>query len=168
MTGSMGDAFKKAGIKVGGGRGSRGPGKGPPPTRGLPPGYLDGGYFDEKGNVRRELIIDWARDIAQQFKAEGLNPSAIRKFFHMARAIQSSPDFERDFSRVRERIYKFEPLAAYQVARKVVPRIFEDFIKRNILRAAEDAKSFSEGFIQHFMCILAYFVGFGGEKGGRR
>jgi len=161
--GKSGAAARQPGGRPGGPGGYR---DGPPAQ--LPKGYLDGGYFDDKGSVRKELIIDWAEQLARTFKDNGLYPSAMRNFFNKARAIESSPDFEKNFSNLREQVYAFVPLAAYQVGRKVVPECFGKFIEKNVSLATKDPTSYSRGFVQHFKCVLAYFVGFGGEKGGSR
>jgi len=168
MTGSMEDAFKKAGIKVGGGRGSRRQGKGSPPARGLPPGYLEGGYFDEKGNLRREMIIEWPRAIASTLVRERMKIAAIRNFFTTVRGIESAYRVSGDFDSVCPRIWSLAPKVNYQAARGIASRTFKQFIETNLPLATKNANHFLEGFVEHFQCVVAYFTGMGGEKGEHR
>ena len=52
----------------------------PDPAKKLP--YLEGGYFDNQGHLRREVFIDWPREKRNELKA---TKNSLRSFYTMLR-----------------------------------------------------------------------------------
>lgn len=131
--------------------------------QGLRPDYLKKGYFNERGSLRKEIIIDEAQYIAGILSERGMTSAAIRRFFARMRGVEVR--YKADFEQLKVELYKFIPLAAYAVARKEsgVPEEFNQFININIDLAVTDEKHF-KGFVNHFQSVVAYFK----ERDGQR
>jgi CspA family cold shock protein len=127
---------------------------------GWPSGYLEGGYFEKVGDVRRvkpAVVDDWAEALAQMLVGGDMKAHQLRRFFNKARAIESKLDSE-PFVAVVTDIHTFKRDAVYAVSREVAPEAFKDFIDRNVELAVQDEDSFRKGFIEHFQSILAFFT----------
>lgn len=134
--------------------------------RGLPSGYLSGGYFDSAGQLRREIFQEWATGVAEALAAEGLTDAAIRNFFQLVRAIDEKSRHTEDFGEIRPELWKIKPKVAYARGREraVVGPNFDRFMNTNIDLAATDLKHF-RAFVQHFQAVLAYHKAL--RRGGR-
>lgn len=126
-------------------------------ARGLPESYLSDGYFDEKGNLRPELITTQALLVAQAFERAKMTTTALRRFFGKVRFAQRKLDRTGDFSTVIPEILALKPYVANAVTRGVVPGLFKQFIDRNVDMAIVDDKSFLHGFVKHFEYVVAFF-----------
>jgi len=122
----------------------------------LPAGYLKNGYFDDKGNIFPELITIWAKDIAIRI-AEGMETTQLRRFFSEARRLEGQLNAGKDFAAVRGDILKLDSYAADALKKRKVTQLFKSFMEMNTKLAAKDNKSFLNGFIPHFECVVAYF-----------
>jgi len=131
------------------------------------PDYFQSGYFDEKGNVRPEVLDTTAMEVAKRLGNAGMKSAQMRRFFNKARGIEARLGRDKDFDAIRADILSFKSDVVYQVGRKVVPEEFKQFIDRNIELAVADEKSFKEGFLRHFQSVLAYFVYYFREDSGR-
>jgi CRISPR/Cas system CSM-associated protein Csm2 small subunit len=125
----------------------------------LPANYLKNGYFDDKGNILAEVIIDWPRDIATKLAdaRPEMKAAQLRNFFNEARHIESQLSAGKDFASLRGRILQLDSYAASAQTRRNAPPLFKEFIEQNVKWAARDEKSFLKGFIPHFECVVAYF-----------
>lgn len=136
-----------------------------PPTRrsftrqapSLPTDYLKDGYFDSKGDILPEVIIEWPRDIATKLDVAGIGSAQIRNFFGEARRIEGQLSSGQDFDTLRGRILQLDAYAASAQTRGNAPPLFKQFIEQNLKWAAKDKKSFLKGFVPHFECVVAYF-----------
>lgn len=141
------------------------PSRGGPPARrgppqqpsGLPPDYLQDGYFDGNGNIFPKVIVEWPRDIATKLDRAGIGSAQIRNFFGEARRIEGQLSAGRDFDALRGRILQLDAYAASAQIRGNAPPLFKQFIEQNLRWASRDKKSFTDGFIPHFECVVAYF-----------
>jgi CRISPR type III-A-associated protein Csm2 len=124
---------------------------------GWPAGYLEGGYFDEKGNIESAVVDTWAEQVAQILGMSGIASHQLRRFFNQLRAIEAKLETE-DFDAIRSDIHTLKRDAAYAVGRGVVRGEFKEFIDRNVDLAVRDEKSFRRGFLEHFQSVLAYFT----------
>jgi len=127
------------------------------PTPSLPADYLKNGYFDGKGNLFPEVIVEWPRDIAKKLNIAGIGSAQIRNFFGEARRIEGQLSSGQDFNALRGRILQLNAYAASAQTRGNAPPLFKQFIEQNLKWAAKDRKSFMDGFIPHFECVVAYF-----------
>lgn len=126
--------------------------------RGLPPGYLKGGYYDANGYLRRETIIEWPKAIVEVFARTSLTSTALRRFYNKLKGLDTSFKFSRDFNSLLPELYAFERDAAYAATRLVVPGEFIGFTVKNIDLAVGNEKGF-QGFVEHFQSIVAFAKG---------
>jgi CRISPR/Cas system CSM-associated protein Csm2 small subunit len=125
--------------------------------RGLSEEYLNGGYFDDRGNLRPELIVTEARSVAQELDKADMTSTALRRFFGKVRFAQRKLDQHGDFLAIVPDILALEPYVANAVTRGVVPHLFKEFLERNVKLAVADSKSFLQGFVKHFEYVVAFF-----------
>ena len=134
--------------------------------------YLAEGYFqnDDQGRLRPEVLDEIAIDVAKVLgNADPAMPlSQLHRFLDKARSIEKKLDRGTDFSDVRGDVAALRGDAAYQAEQDLVPDPFRAFIERNAALAAEDERSFRDGFVPHFESVVAYFTYFfpGGASTG--
>ena len=128
----------------------------------LPAGYLQGGYFDEKGNIKCDLLANIAEQVAKVLGDSGVTSTQLRGFFMQVRAIERRLG-QTSFPEVVPQIQKLKPLAANYVGRakneaerRGRPNL-KLFIDRNGELAVRDEKNFKKGFIPHFESVVAYY-----------
>lgn len=122
----------------------------------LPNDYLKNGYYDEKGNLRREIIVEHAKSIAEHLSNNRMTSASLRRFYGSVVGIKNKYQFTKDFDTLRPMIDQLEPSVEYAHKREVVPKMFVEFINRNVTLARKSASQFL-GFSQHFQSIVAYF-----------
>ena len=129
------------------------------PSEGLPAGYLARGYFDEKGNILSQVVIDWPKEIAQKLDAATptMNVSQLRRFFTEVRHIEGQLAAGKNYDTLRGRILKLDVYAADARKKGGVPDLFKQFIEQNLVWATKTEKDFLSGFVPHFESIVAYF-----------
>jgi len=132
--------------------------------------YLEGGYFDQDGNIRlnlvsRETMSGLAREMAAAYPR--LTIHQLRRFFGHGRAVEArlraiqAGEAEDRWKVVAADFAKLD-IAASDAAGKSepkIPRLFEDFIKCNV-RTVRSSKDFLDGFLPHFEAL----VGFGARE----
>ena len=123
----------------------------------LPEGYLAQGYFDANGYIHPQVVVDWPRDIARKLNEAHLETSQLRKFFSEARHIEGQLNAGKEFAALRGRILKLDAYAADALKKNNAPPLFKQFIEQNLKWAADNKKSFLDGFIPHFENVVAYF-----------
>lgn len=123
----------------------------------LPANYLARGYFDERGNLRAELITTYAKEIAHALDRSRMTSASLRKFFGKVKSAQRRLDSSNDFHAIVPDVLALEPYVNNAVTRGVVPPLFREFIERNLAIATKDKKSFREGFTKHFEYVIAFF-----------
>jgi CRISPR-associated protein Csm2 len=132
-------------------------GSGPPRlSNQLPAGYLARGYFDEKGNLWPELLLDVAWQVAEALGVGGkLATAQLRRYYNMVRRIDSQLD-SADFGAIAPDIVSLVPLVAYAVGRDTAPETFKVFIERNVDLAKLDRRHFEKGFVKHFEAVVCF------------
>lgn len=125
---------------------------------GLPPDYLSQGYFDENGRIRRDVILDTAKEVARRIHRDGVSVRALRNFFNMVRKIEAFLNAGGNFEDALVEIRRLKPIAAYQGHRQQPPisDTVVQFINKNVLLAEKDEKHF-RAFVSHFESVLAFF-----------
>jgi hypothetical protein len=126
------------------------------------PGYLQGGYFYQEGNLKLEYV---SRDRVEPFVRAisgdhpRLTPHQVRRFFGHCRALETKlrsagvtwasihPELKRLDIAAADGRFKRDP--------KISP-LFHDFIRRNV-DAVKSQRDFLQGFLPHFEA----FIGFG-------
>jgi len=125
--------------------------------------YLQGGYFDDTGNIKCDLLTKTAEQVAQVLGHAGVTSTQLRRFFTQVRSIQRELG-QRSFQDVVSEIQSLKPLVANYVGRGKNQREREEregslkrFIDLNVALAMKDENSFAKGFILHFECVVAYY-----------
>ncbi len=136
---------------------------------GLPQNYLSDGYFTEAGHLRDELIIEHAMAVAQSFKSHEVTTGQIRRFYGHLRQAERRLASGEPFEAVKPALLEMRPLAADAVGRAKAENkdmsVLKDFIDRNVALAAKSQKAMQEGFVPHFMYVVAYFKFFNPKDG---
>lgn len=120
----------------------------------LPAGYLEKGYFDEKGNLHEELFLKWAEDIARSLR--GTRKHQIRRFYNHVKALQRKSELLNNFDCINADLKKLIPFAVQAIHRESqrASPILEEFLKKN-LEKVKDLKTFN-AFVNHFEAIVCY------------
>lgn len=128
----------------------------------FPAGYLQGGYFGEKGNIKCDLLTNIAEQVAKMLGGSGVTSTQLRGFFMQVRAIERRLE-QTSFAEVMPQIQKLKPMVANYVGRgknEAERRRRENlkrFIDRNAELAMQSEKDFRRGFIPHFESVVAYY-----------
>ncbi len=148
----------------------RGFGHNQPPEKSLNdlwPDYLNGGYFDAEGNLRIEYVSRAKVEPLIQEMSHArpqLTMHQLRRYFQHCRGIEAKlkQKISKDVSWETEKagFYKLDSAAAdaFGKAQKKIPRLFYDFVKRNV-ETVKSEKDFLKGFLPHFEAL----VGFGAQ-----
>lgn len=137
--------------------------------------YLDDlkakGYFNDKGYLRTELLVEDAEWVAKQMVAAKVTMGQLRKFFTMARGMQNRLSIQNDFDALIPEIASFHKHAIAVVGRadkdkKSYMKSLREFIDINSSIARQDQKNFLKGFIPHFESVIAYFTFHNNEEKG--
>lgn len=134
----------------------------PPPPQ-LPEGYLREGYFDEKGNIRCDLISRMAEEVAERLGNAGVTSAQLRRFFGQVRVIERLLQ-QTTFGEVCPQILSLKAKAANYVGRgssneeRSRREVFKRFIDQNVdLIIKSPEKGFNKGFVPHFESVVAYY-----------
>ncbi|MCP1309507.1 type III-A CRISPR-associated protein Csm2 [Paenibacillus tyrfis] len=122
-----------------------------------PERYLVDGYYDEKGQLRREIIVEHAKQVADMLAKRKLTSASMRRFYNKLLGIVHKFRMSGEFDRVRPQIDELEMFAAQAVKRKnnPAPMEFELFIQKNVELANKSEKGLL-GFFQHFQSVVAF------------
>lgn len=130
--------------------------------------YLEGGYFDEQGNLKLEYVS--RKPVEPLIKAMSqarpqLTMHQLRRFFQHCRAIEAKlKQGVSTWESERTNFAKLDSAAAdalgvrpndFKTKPKKIPRLFHDFVKRNVA-AVESEKDFLKGFLPHFESLVGF------------
>ena len=127
-----------------------------------PTDYLRGSYFDDKGNIKCDLLTGTAESLAKDFGYSGITSTQLRRFFIQVRAIERQLG-QKEFPELVPSIQGLRSLVANYVGRgkNTQERQRREYLKRfiddNVALATRDEKHFKKGFVPHFESIVAYF-----------
>ena len=152
-------------------RSSAGRGRGDPPPRSvgaaldkLWPDYLAGGYFDDQGNLRTELVArEKVEPLVQSMAGRDAQPKALtsgqlRRFFQHCRGVEMQlKTGGATWPQVRDRILFLDAAASDALGKtqQKIPRLFYDFIRRNVA-AIKSERDFLRGFMPHFEALVGF------------
>lgn len=121
--------------------------------------YLSGGYFDDDDRHRREIYIEWAREVADELGRGGMTSASLRRFYGKIKALQRMLT-EETFLDFKHHLYSVLTMAHYGNNREErsgkLPDAFVIFLERNIQLAERSYKDFL-AFVDHFQSVVAYF-----------
>lgn len=132
----------------------------------LPPGYLSDGYFNADGYLKKELLVEDARDIARIIGQgyDGIKNAQLRKFYSHVRAADTRMIYDAPFEAVQPAVLELSAFVAEALGKKKVPIAFKEFMDKN-LENIHDAKSFRQGFVKHFQAVVGFFSSFYRDNG---
>lgn len=128
------------------------------------PGYMAGGYFDATGHLKVEFVLrDRLVPLVQAMDESmpRLTMHQVRRFFQHCRAIEARLRSKTSTWADEEAAFRKLDVAAADAFGKSnpkIPRIFHDFIQRNVVAVRTEA-DFLKGFLPHFEAL----VGFGSQ-----
>lgn len=133
------------------------------PAPRIPDHCLQGDFFDTNrdGVLKKEFLLDWAKEIADVFKKEDLTTGQLRRFYGEVKRIEGQMQQARRLGRSCENLlnsfYRLPSLAEYAVHRKdsSVKQEFSRFIIENAKRV-KDEHDFLDGFVPHFQCVVGF------------
>lgn len=131
----------------------------PPPPQ-LPQGYLQNGYFDEKGHVLPAVVQEWAQAIARSLAdcKPKMTATQLRgRYFGEVRRLENKLNAVQDFAIIRPEVLKLPMYVENAVNKGKVPGLFKLFIETNVRWAARGEKEFRKGFVNHFECVVGYY-----------
>jgi len=131
-----------------------------PASRELPRGYLEGGYFAPSGALRREVLTDWAEQVAQALAYMPSDSTAqqLRVFFNHVRRVWEAFKFgKRPIEPALNEIQKLKAFAVERSLRRKAPEVFHRFIEANVDRVVDEKTL--QAFVQHFQAVAAYAGG---------
>lgn len=129
----------------------------------LSEGYLKNGYFNDTPTgkaIKTSLMMKTARDIAEGLYSAWpqIKKSQLRKYYDYCKNLQAKMEFKKvGFEVIQPGFAKLLGHAtnASNKSPKLVPRLFVDFVERNI-NTVKDADDFN-AFVEHFEMIVAYY-----------
>ena len=136
------------------------------------------GYFDDKGDMRSDLLEKEACKQAEEFVTyrkdyktgmkefddkKSLSSAQLRKFFNEFRQLEKKVEIE-GFNKVKPLIKMVKSKAAYasNPSNPKIPRSFKNFLNTNLDRI-EGEKDF-QAFMLHFEAVVGFFYGIEGVK----
>jgi len=127
-------------------------------------GYLDGGYFDDSGNLRAEYIDrEHMEPLARAMADAKLSSNQVRRFFSHCRAIEgqlkahgrTAESLDRRWAAQLTEFVRLDVFAADALAKQKIPKLFHEFIRRNVGAVTSHA-DFLRGFIPHFEALIGF------------
>jgi CRISPR/Cas system CSM-associated protein Csm2 small subunit len=115
------------------------------------------GYFDNEGNLRREIYMDVPRQLANLFSGDN-KPMGTKQLrdFHLKFLRARNRAFQRGIGEVRPDLYRIVTELNYQVKRGVVPKSFLTFVEHHTKLAEKDEQSLN-AFFEHINSVVCYY-----------
>jgi CRISPR type III-A-associated protein Csm2 len=85
-----------------------------------------------------------------------MKTAQARRFFNEVRRLQARLRAGTGFAAIRADILKLDSYAENAVKKRNAPRLFREFIRKNLDWATRDEKHF-DAFVQHFECLIGYY-----------
>lgn len=128
----------------------------------LPDGYLANGYYEYDSEKNKSLktiyVLRFAKDVADAITngEKAIKKTQLRKYYDAV--VKYTDEYQKGEITEKQMLASISELAslAFQaVQKKKAPRIFEEFMSKNIetIKNADDALAFK----RHFMAIVCYF-----------
>lgn len=112
-------------------------------------------YYDQEGNLKKEIFIGTPQKLADIFVSDRLGTKQLRDFHGVISKARKKAAL-KGIAAVRAALYKCQADTEYQLKRGVVPSSFVQFMKHHLALAEKDEKSL-EAFFQHYDSIVCYF-----------
>ncbi len=112
-------------------------------------------YFDEKGNLLKDIFIGVPVKIAELFNKNGLKIKQLRDFYSIISGARTKA-LLKGIEIARPLLWQCVSKLEYQLKREIIPQSFVDFMKYHVELAQKDEKSL-DAFYQHLDSIVCYF-----------
>ena len=114
-------------------------------------------YYDQKGNILKDVYIDIPQRLANIFfnSRPSLAIKQLRDVHHKISDAKTKAIL-KGIDDARAILFKCQTDLEYQLKRNVIPESFVQFMKHHLSLAEKDEKSL-EGFFQHLDSIVCYF-----------
>jgi CRISPR/Cas system CSM-associated protein Csm2 small subunit len=110
-------------------------------------------YYDNQNCLKREVFVDWPRQLAQNL---GVTRTNLRRAFDFISALHFRIKMgETPESVLKEGIPQLHRFAQYQAGRKVITDETKGFLQAHCDAVGYDQRKF-EGFYQLFQSVIAY------------
>lgn len=126
----------------------------------LPEKYLVGGYFEsDSKTLKREYVLQFAKELATNLSSDrrtAIKKTQLRGFYDKVKGARDN--YERNFISLEDALLsvcELAPLAQQSVTRGNAPKLFADFIEKNV-NYVKDYESI-KAFEQHFRAIVCYY-----------
>jgi CRISPR-associated protein Csm2 len=126
----------------------------------LSAGYLNGGYFDNEGQIKQELLLELASDIAHKFGKDSkveMTTSQLRKFYGHVKIAEKAYLLSGSNKKLIVDIKTLDSFVAEAKGKGKVPPIFYDFVKENVANVTT-VEDILKGLIPHFQAVVAYYT----------
>ena len=118
-------------------------------------------YYDEKGNIRKELLNEDAEKTASKLVRESVTATQLRRFYNEFKGLEKRVR-AKGFESVLPLIKMVRSRAFYASNGNKIPRSFKDFLVKNV-EAINEEKDF-EAFLLHFEAVVGFCYGMGLTK----
>ena len=118
-------------------------------------------YYDEKGNIRKELLNEDAEKTASKLVRESVTATQLRRFYNEFKGLEKRVR-AKGFESVLPLIKMVRSRAFYASNGNKIPRSFKDFLVKNV-EAINEEKDF-EAFLLHFEAVVGFCYGMGLKK----
>ncbi|MDY6827148.1 MAG: type III-A CRISPR-associated protein Csm2 [Bacillota bacterium] len=132
----------------------------------FPQEYLKGGYFDQEGEIKTNLLVDTASRVAKSF-GHGLTTGQLRRFYGHAKTAEKAFNYSQNEKKLINDIKVLDAFVAEAYGKENVPENFYKFININT-SSIENSKDIIKGFLPHFQSVVAYHTYHYGENKERR
>jgi CRISPR/Cas system CSM-associated protein Csm2 small subunit len=112
-------------------------------------------YFDENGNLLKEIYIELPNNVAELFSRDRLKIKQLRDFYSIISGVRNKA-LLKGIEQARPLLWQCVSKLEYQLKREIIPQSFVDFMKHHIELAQKDEKSL-DAFYQHLDSIVCYF-----------
>jgi CRISPR type III-A-associated protein Csm2 len=112
-------------------------------------------YFDDAGKLKKEVFVDWPKQIAESLRSNKESRTSLRRFFSQLASIRFRTQMRPDEpGLVRNGIGRLHVFAQYQSGR-VIKDDTKNFIHANCNAVLKDETKF-DGFFELFQAVMAY------------
>lgn len=120
-------------------------------------------YFLKNGVIRRELLLEEAEKLAQEFVRRRLNSAQLRRFYNEVKALEARIDAE-GYDKCEPMLWLLRAKVAYACPKQGEKKIPDEFAKFlwDCIAQIQGREEF-RAFCKVFEAVVGYFYG----KGGR-
>lgn len=129
--------------------------------------FFKEGYWDNKGNIREELLTIEAEEVAKSFKEGRLTNSQLRAFFNEIKGLSNRIDGKKEnWDKVYPMVLMIKSKVEYRSSKDPKMASLKHFLKRSVAyiqkenRANKGYEAF-ETFVIFFETVVGYSYGLG-------